>query len=79
MIQSKLGEVKITRPNYELCNILNCSKSDVDNVVEASLGADLTSILGALGDIYGTEHAMEMWTRSAEVYIETMKGDNDEL
>ena len=75
MIQSKLGEVRITRPNYELCHILNCTKDDVDHIVEASIGADLTAILGALGDIYGTEHAMELWTRSAEVYIENMKGE----
>ena len=75
MIQSKLGEVKITQPNYELCDVLSCTKEDVDMSVEATLGADLTSILGALGDIYGTEHAMEMWTRSAEFYIEIMKGE----
>lgn len=42
---------------------------------EATLGADLTSILGALTDIYGIEHAMEMWTHSAELYIEIMKGE----
>lgn len=75
MIQSKLGEVKITRPDYELCKILNCSKSDVDSAVEAGLGADLTSILGALGDIYGAEHAMEMWTRAGEYYIDYLKGE----
>lgn len=75
MIQSKMGEVKITRPNYELCKLLNCSKSDVDHVVEVTIGADLISILGALNDIYGTEYAMEFWTRSAEVFVETMKGE----
>lgn len=75
MIQSKFGAVKLTRPDYDLCDILSCSKEDVDHVVEATLVADLTSILGALGDIYGTGHAMEMWTRSAETYIEIMKGE----
>lgn len=75
MIQSKLGEVKITRPNYELCEVLDCSKHDVDKIVEATIGADLTAILNALADIYGTEHAMVIWTRSAEVYIENMKGE----
>ncbi len=75
MIESNLGKVKITCPNYDLCKILDCSKTDVDAITEAMLGADLTSILGALGDRYGTEHAMEIWTHSAEVYIETMKGE----
>lgn len=75
MIQSKLGEVKITRPNYELCELLDCSKTDVDAVTEATLGADLSSILNALASMYGIDHAMEMWTRSAEVYIESMKGE----
>ena len=75
MIQSILGEVKITRPNYELCNILKCTKEDVDEIVEASLCADLTEIVAALDDIYVTERAMKMWTRSAEVYIETLKGE----
>lgn len=78
MIESKLGEVKITRPNYELCDLLGCSSSDVDMVVEATIGADLTAILNALASVYGTEHAMEMWTRSAELYIKTMKGENNE-
>lgn len=75
MIISKLGEVKITRPNYELCKILKCSKSDVDKTVETGLGADLTAILGALADIYGIEHAMEMWTETADFYIKFMKGE----
>lgn len=75
MIQSKLGEVKITQPNYELCKILNCTKEDVDISVKAGLVADLSAILGALSHRYGTENAMEMWTRSAELYIEAMKGE----
>lgn len=75
MIQSKLGEVKITQPIYELCKILNCNKEDVDRVVKAGLVADLASILGALSNRYGTENAMEMWTRCAELYIESMKGE----
>ena len=79
MIQSKLGEVKITRPDYKLCDVLSCSKSDVDMCVEVTLGADLTSILGVLGDIYGSEHALGMWTRTAEIYIDVLKGDYDEL
>lgn len=32
MIQSKLGEVKITRPNYDLCDFLSYSKEDVDTL-----------------------------------------------
>lgn len=75
MIISTLGDVTLTKPNYKSCDVLSCTKEDVDMSVEAILGADLTSILGALGDMYGTEHAMEMWTHSAEVYIEIMKGE----
>ena len=65
----------MTRPNYELCDILNCTKEDVDITVEAGLCADLTAILGALGDIYGAEHAMKMWTRAVEHYIDYLKGE----
>lgn len=75
MIKSTLGEVILTQPNYELCDVLSCTKEDVDMSVEAILGADLTSILGALSDIYGAGHAMEMWTRSAELFRETLIGE----
>ncbi|MBP3887739.1 MAG: hypothetical protein J6F30_08845 [Cellulosilyticum sp.] len=75
MIKSCLGEVQLTRPDYKLCEILSISKEDVDHVVDAGLKADLTSILGALADIYGDEKALEMWTKSAAVFIEVKKGD----
>ena len=52
MIKSCLGEVHLTKPDYHLCEILNVAKKDVDSVVEAGLGADLTAILRALADVY---------------------------
>lgn len=75
MIKATLGEVHITKADYRLCDILGISKSEVDMVVETGLGADLSSILGALTDVYGAEKALEMWTKSAEIFIEYMKGD----
>ena len=77
MIKATLGEVHITRPDYKLCDILGVSKSVVDIAVETGLGADLSSILGALSDVYGAEKALEMWTKSAEIFIEYMKGDTE--
>ena len=75
MIKSCLGEVHLTRPNYHLCDILHVPKEEVDLVVETGLGADLTSILGALADVYGAEKALEMWTKSAETFINFTKGE----
>lgn len=75
MIKSCLGEVHLTKPDYQLCEILNVSKEEVDIVVETGLGADLTAILGALADVYGAEKALEMWTKSAEIFLKTMKGE----
>lgn len=75
MIKSCLGEVQLTRPDYKLCDILNIPKEEVDLVVEAGLVADLTSVLGALADVYGAEKALEMWTKSAQRYLEALKGD----
>ena len=70
MIQAKLGEVKITKPNYQLCDLLQCSKGDVDATVKAGLTADLCSILKALELEYDIETALEMWTKAAEIIIE---------
>lgn len=75
MIYTNLGKVKTTQPNYKLCELLNMPKSEVNNVTEAILGADLMTILDALAGIFGTEHAMEIWTHVAEAYIEDMKGE----
>ena len=75
MIKSCLGEVHLTKPDYHLCEILNVPKEDADLVIEAGLGADLTAILGALADTYGIDKACEMWTRSAEIFVETLKGE----
>ena len=33
MIESKLGTVKFTKEKYELCELLHCSKEDIDNTV----------------------------------------------
>lgn len=67
MIQSKLGEVKLTKPNYQLCDLLQCSKSDVDIAVKSGLIADLCSILKALELEYDPVTAFEMWTKAAQV------------
>ena len=75
MIKSCLGEVHLTKPDYHLCEILNVPKEDVDIVVEAGLGADLTAILGVLAGVYGAEKALEMWTKSAEIFIDFTKGE----
>ena len=75
MINSCLGEVHLTRPDYKLCEILHVTKEEVDLVVETGLGADLTAILGALADVYGAEKALEMWTASAETFIKVTKGE----
>lgn len=70
MIQAKMGFVKLTKPNYKLCDLLQCSKQDVDLVVEANLYGDITSILAALADVYGAEKALDMWTKAAEAVVE---------
>ena len=80
MIKSQLGEVHLTKPDYRLCEILSISKSDVDISVEAGLRADLTAIINALVQRYGTDKAMNMWTGAVEVYMETLdlrKGDTN--
>lgn len=67
MIQTKLGEVKLTKPNYQLCNLLQCSKEDVDITVKSGLIADLCTILKALELEYDIETALEMWTKAATI------------
>ena len=67
MIKSKLGEVKLTKPNYELCDILDCSKEEVDATVKALLVSDLGSILSALEIQYGMADALEMWVTVADL------------
>ena len=67
MIETKLGEVKLTKPNYKLCDLLQCSKSEVDIVVKSGLIADLCSILKALELEYDPVTAFEMWTKAAQV------------
>ena len=67
MIQSKLGEVKLTKPNYQLCDLLQCSKADVDIAVKSELIADHCSILHALRLEYDPVTAFEMWTKAASI------------
>ena len=67
MILSKLGEVKLTKPNYQLCDLLQCSKSEVDTAVKLGLIADLCSILKALELEYDPVTAFEMWTKAAQM------------
>lgn len=68
MIKTCLGEVHLTKPDYKLSEILNIPKEEIDAIVEAGLGADLSAILGA-------EKALQMWTKTAEFFIEDMKGE----
>lgn len=75
MIKSCLGKVHLTRPNYELCKILNVSKEELDNTVMHMLGADTTAILGALADCYGENEALKIWYESAETFIRVKKGE----
>ena len=70
MIESHLGKVKLTVPNYKLCKTLEISKSDVDIGVRAMLTADLGAILKALEIRYGLADAMEMWVEVADVVTE---------
>ena len=67
MIETKMGETKITKPNYKLCNLLSCSKEDVDIAVRAGLTADLCSILHAIKETQGLENALQMWLKAAEI------------
>lgn len=67
MIETKLGETKITEANYKLCNLLNCSKEDVDVAVRAGLTVDLCSILHAIKETHGIETALKMWLKAAEI------------
>ena len=75
MIKSCLGEVHLTRPNYELCSILGVTPEVVDETVRNMLGADTTAILGALADCYGDEVALKIWYESAETFIRAKKGE----
>lgn len=70
MIVTKLGTVKLTKPNYQLCDLLQCSKEDVDIAVKSGLIADLCTILKALELEYDIETALEMWTKAATVIVE---------
>lgn len=67
MIETKLGETKITKANYKLCNLLNCSKEDVDIAVRSGLTADLCSIFHAIKETYGLETTLDMWLKAAEI------------
>ena len=67
MIETKLGETKITKANYKLCSLLNCSKEDVDIAVCSGLTADLCAILHTIKEAYGIETALEMWLKAAEI------------
>ena len=75
MIHSELGIVKITRPDIISKELFKCSETVATAFCEAIIGADLTAIFNALASMYGIDHAMEIWTRSVEVYIESMKGE----
>lgn len=70
MINVKMGVVKFTKPNYELCKLMDCSKEEVDMVVQAGLVTDLATIFLGLADAYGVEKALEMHKLSIEVLIE---------
>ena len=70
MIKSTLGTVKLTKANYELCELLDCTKSDVDISVRATLYADLVAILYALMKQQGMEQALEMWYQATKAAIE---------
>lgn len=67
MIETKLGETKITKANYELCKLLNCSKKDVDIVVRSGLTSDLCAILHAIKETHGIDSALDMWLKAAEI------------
>lgn len=69
MIQAKLGAVKLIKPNYQLCELLQCSKEDVDIAVKAGLIGDLCTILKALELEYNIETALEMWTKAATIIV----------
>ena len=70
MIKSTLGKVKLTQPNYELCELLDCTKEEVDRIVKTGLVADLGAILTALEIRYGLDDALQMWVDTAEIITE---------
>ena len=70
MINSALGKVSITKPNYEINRKMNLPDEMTDHAVSIILRADLYCILSALIDLYGVVEALEMWTEVAEVSIE---------
>ena len=71
MIESHLGKVKLTKANYDLCDLLHCSKEDMDATIEAALIADLAAILITLGKQYDPVKAMEMWLKVADIALES--------
>ena len=71
MIESRLGKVSLTKENYNLCDMLHCSKEDVDSVVKATLTADLVAILDALGKKYDPVTALEIWLKVADIVLES--------
>lgn len=75
MILSQAGHVKITKPNYNLCDTLHVTKEEVDISTKAILAADATAILYALCKAYGSEFAMQTWTAAAENVIDELKGE----
>lgn len=75
MINSQMGTVKLTKPRYELCGLLNCTKEEVDISVRAVLYGDLSVILHGLIEHQGLEQALEMWTDVAYEVIKEREGD----
>ena len=71
MIESKLGTVKFTKANYELCDLLHCSKEDIDATVKSTLTADLAAILFSLGKKYDPVTAIEMWLKVVDIVLES--------
>ena len=71
MIESNLGKVTFPRANYDLCDTLNCSKEDIDRVIETTILADLTAILISLGKKYDPVKAMEMWLTVIDIALES--------
>lgn len=76
MIDSKLGTVLLTEPDYELAERLEMSHESADTAIKAMLSADLTAILYAFVERYGLDEALDMWYHSAEVYIKIQKGEH---
>lgn len=66
MIQSVLGNVTFTQPDYKVGDKLGTSHKDVEEAVKVILEADLSCLLDALIDQYGLVDTLEMWMKVAE-------------